>query len=137
MPAAGVTARHQGHIGSDTDIDWGEQHDRLLSFVYRIFRCSGRDVAEASAMTVELFGENARLVTRPDLGDDTVRAHVVRLVTAMLGDQVTRGDLSTAVRQAAFLDSVTRRGLAEIHESLSTLEGFTRHMWSDVRATAG
>ncbi|MGQ0841860.1 hypothetical protein [Actinokineospora sp.] len=111
-------------------VEWGTQHDRLLTFVYRTFDCCVRDQAEASAMTVELLANHDQLVDRPNLDDEATRAELVPLMAAALRERASGAAIRVALGHAAVHDSFARRPqpTADVHGVLSTVGSFTRHL---------
>ncbi|EWC59726.1 hypothetical protein UO65_4965 [Actinokineospora spheciospongiae] len=110
---------------------WGEQHDRLLNFVFRAFDCCVRDRDLACAMTVDLFGRNPHLVDSPDLDDDAIRAELVPLMAAALRERSSHTAIKVAVGHAAWQDRVARSrgaGAAGWHSAFGSVRTFTRHL---------
>ncbi|OLR91324.1 hypothetical protein BJP25_27040 [Actinokineospora bangkokensis] len=110
---------------------WGDQHDRLLTFVYRVFDTCVRDAAQASALTVDLFGRLHHLVDRPDLDDETTRAEVVVSIAAALRERTSREAIQRAIGHAAWQDRLSaprRAGAAGWHTALGAVTAFTRHL---------
>jgi len=110
---------------------WGEQHDRLLNFVFRAFDCCVRDRELACAMTVDLLGHNPHLVDSADLDDDAIRAELVPLVAAALRERSSHSAIKVAVGHAAWQDRVARSrgaGAAGWHSAFGSVRTFTRHL---------
>ncbi|WP_156756606.1 hypothetical protein [Actinokineospora pegani] len=115
-------------------VDWGDQHDRLLTFVFRVFDCCVRDADAASALTVELFGRHHQLVDSPDLDDADTRALVVGAMSAALRERFSRAAIRVAVGHAAWQDrmaAVKGAGATEWHGLLAWVRAFT----GDLRLT--
>ncbi len=127
MATIDATPRRSRAVGP-SPVEWGEQHDRLLDFVYRTFDCCVRDQRVATALTVELFGSHDRLIDNPDLDDDRTRSVLIPLMAVALRERASKAAIRVAVAHAAWQDRLVRRVGADPHSVFAAVGSFTRHV---------
>ncbi|WP_018686440.1 hypothetical protein [Actinokineospora enzanensis] len=108
----------------DLAVRWGVQHDRLLTFVYRVFDGCLHDTAIASDLTVDLFAAHRRLIDSPDLDDERTRRLVVPLIGEALRHRVSGAAIRAAIGHAAWQDGIGRPA-RDVHARIDRVRAFT------------